>query len=253
MSDASPPAVSNFLREIVARDIAEGKHKAPVTRFPPELWFTPTLENYRQLFGRTDFLENTLNSFYVTMGSTALGLLLAVPAAYAISWHRLVWPATVTLFARMAPGTLFLLPWFLMFSNVGLSGTHFALIITHSVITVPIILWTMLPHFDALPRELTESAQIDGCRAWGALWWIVLPVVVPGLVVAASMAAGPVAVGDAGGGLGLGVGPLVAVRIPAGSPGAGGAVGVRGGRATMAGLSALAGRPVSLSGPVPCL
>ena len=71
-----------------------------------------------------------------------------------------------------------------MFSNVGLSGTHFALIITHSVITVPIILWTMLPHFDALPRELTESAQIDGCRAWGALWWIVLPVVVPGLVVA---------------------------------------------------------------------
>lgn len=160
------------------------KPSTEITRFPPELWFTPTLENYRQLFGRTDFLENTLNSFYVTMGSTALGLLLAVPAAYAISWHRLVWPATVTLFARMAPGTLFLLPWFLMFSNVGLSGTHFALIITHSVITVPIILWTMLPHFDALPRELTESAQIDGCRAWGALWWIVLPVVVPGLVVA---------------------------------------------------------------------
>jgi len=85
------------------------------------------------------FLENTLNSFYVTLGSTALGLLLAVPAAYAISWHRLVWPATLTLFARMAPGTLFLLPWFLMFSQVGLSGTHAALIITHTVITVPII------------------------------------------------------------------------------------------------------------------
>ena len=164
--------------------MASLKPSTEITRFPPELFFSPTLENYRQLFGRTDFLENTLNSFYVTLGSTALGLLLAVPAAYAISWHRLVWPATLTLFARMAPGTLFLLPWFLMFSQVGLSGTHAALIITHTVITVPIILWTLLPHFDGLPRELTESAQIDGCGAWRILFWIVLPVVMPGLIVA---------------------------------------------------------------------
>ena len=168
--------------------MASLKPSTEITRFPPELFFNPTLENYRQLFGRTDFLENTLNSFYVTLGSTALGLLLAVPAAYAISWHRLVWPATLTLFARMAPGTLFLLPWFLMFSQVGLSGTHAALIITHTVITVPIILWTLLPHFDGLPRELTESAQIDGCGAWRILFWIVLPVVMPGLVVATILA-----------------------------------------------------------------
>jgi multiple sugar transport system permease protein len=112
------------------------------------------------------------------------GALLAVPAAYAISWHRLTWPATLTLFARMAPGTLFLLPWFIMFSNVGLSGTHAALIITHAVITVPIALWTLLPHFDGLPRELTESAQIDGCGALKILVLIALPVVMPGLIVA---------------------------------------------------------------------
>jgi multiple sugar transport system permease protein len=164
--------------------LASFKSRTEITKYPPELFFTPTLENYQQLFTRTDFLENTMNSIYVAGGSTLLGLLLAVPAAYAISWHRLVWPATLTLFARMAPGTLFLLPWFIMFSNVGLSGTHFALIITHAVITLPIALWTMLPHFDGLPRELTESAQIDGCSGIKILVLIAMPVVMPGLIVA---------------------------------------------------------------------
>ena len=164
--------------------LASFKPRTEITRYPPELFFTPTLENYQQLFTRTDFLENTLNSFYVAGGSTLLGLLLAVPAAYAISWHRLAWPAPLTLFARMAPGTLFLLPWFIMFSNLGLSGTHFALIITHAVITLPIALWTLLPHFDGLPRELTESAQIDGCSGIKILVLIAMPIVMPGLIVA---------------------------------------------------------------------
>lgn len=164
--------------------LASFKSRVDITKYPPELLFTPTLENYRQLFVRTDFLENTMNSFYVAGGSTVLGLLLAVPAAFAISWHRMVWPATLTLFARMAPGTLFLLPWFLMFSGMGLSGTHLALIITHAVITLPIALWTMLPYFDGLPRELTESAQIDGCRSHQILLRIAMPVVAPGLIVA---------------------------------------------------------------------
>ena len=164
--------------------LASFKNRTEITKYPPELFFTPTLENYQHLFTRTDFLENTLNSFYVAGGSTVLGLLLALPAAYAISWHRMTWPATLTLFARMAPGTLFLLPWFIMFSNVGLSGTHAALIITHAVITLPIALWTMLPHFDGLPRELTESAQSDGCSSLKILTLIALPIVMPGLIVA---------------------------------------------------------------------
>ena len=164
--------------------VSSFKSRVDITQYPPQLLFKPTIENYQQLFVRTDFLENTLNSFYVAAGSTLLGLALAVPAAFAISWHRMTWPATLTLFARMAPGTLFLLPWFIMFSNIGLSGTHAALIITHAVITLPIALWTMLPHFDGLPRELTESAQIDGCRSHQILLRIALPVVMPGLIVA---------------------------------------------------------------------
>ena len=156
------------------------KNRVDVTRIPPPLFFEPTLDNYRELFIRSDFLQNTLNSFIVAGGSTLLGLVLAIPAAFAISWHRFTWPATVTLFARLAPGTLFLLPWFLMFSELRLTGTHLVLIVTHAVITMPVALWTLLPYFDGFPRELVESAQMDGCRSWDILGRIVLPVIAAG-------------------------------------------------------------------------
>ncbi|MDP9899287.1 carbohydrate ABC transporter permease [Variovorax ginsengisoli] len=161
------------------------KHSVDVMRLPPVLLSSPTLDNYRELFGRTDFLHNTWNSLVVAIGSTLLGLVLAVPAAFAISWHRLTWPATLTLFARMAPGTLFLLPWFVLFSKLELVGSYTALILAHSAITVPVALWTLLPYFDGLPRALIESAQMDGLRPHGILLRIALPLVVPGVVVAA--------------------------------------------------------------------
>jgi multiple sugar transport system permease protein len=160
------------------------KGPADITRLPPTLMFEPTLANYRGLFQSSDFLLYTWNSIIVSVGSTALGLLLAIPAAFAISWHRMTWPATITLFARMAPGTLFLLPWFVLFTQLGLIGTHFLLIITHAVITVPVALWTLLPHFDSMPRELVESAQIDGCKPVSILLRVALPVVMPGIIVA---------------------------------------------------------------------
>ena len=81
------------------------KPSAEVTAYPPTLMFSPTLENYRTLFGTTPFLHYTWNSTVITVGSTAIGLLLGIPASFAVSWTRITWPATVTLLARMAPGT----------------------------------------------------------------------------------------------------------------------------------------------------
>jgi len=161
------------------------KPRNEVAALPPRLIFTPTLENFVELFRRTDFLDNTLNSLIVAGGSTLLGLVLAFPAAFAMSWHRMTWPATATLFARMAPGTLFLLPWLMMFSAIGLVGSHLALILTHAVITLPVAIWVLLPYFDALPREVIESAEIDGCRQHQTLLRVALPMVMPGVVVAA--------------------------------------------------------------------
>jgi multiple sugar transport system permease protein len=176
-----------FLFPILWMALSSLKDPLSVTAYPPTLIFEPTLDNYRELFGRTDFLHYTWNSFVVAGCSTLLGLLIATPAAFAISWHRMTWPATVSLFARMAPGTLFLLPWFIMFSNLGLSGSFTALILAHAVITMPLALWILLPYFDGMPREVVESGQIDGCRGFTILIRIIIPMIYPGLVVATIM------------------------------------------------------------------
>ncbi|HZB91059.1 MAG TPA: carbohydrate ABC transporter permease [Stellaceae bacterium] len=166
--------------------MVEASFKAPtaVTAYPPQLFFTPTLENYATLFETTPFGQYALNSLIVAGGSTALGLLLGVPAAFAISYEAITWPATLTLAARMAPGTLFLLPWYIAFTALGLVGSHTVLVLTHAVITMPLILWVMLPYFDGLPRDILEAARIDGCSPGRMFWRIALPLVRPGLVVA---------------------------------------------------------------------
>ena len=164
------------------------KPSSQVTAYPPKLFFSPTLDNYRQLFGTTPFARYTWNSAVVTVGSTLIGLALGVPAAFAVSWSRITWPATVTLLARMAPGTLFLLPWYVLFRELGMIGSYWALILTHAVITMPIAIWVLLPFFDAIPRSVLESAQVDGCSVPRILWRIALPLVMPGLVVSAILA-----------------------------------------------------------------
>jgi multiple sugar transport system permease protein len=160
------------------------KPRTEITAFPPRLLFEPTLDNFRELFGRTDFVLNTWNSLVVATGSTVLSLALALPAAFAISWHRMQWPATTLLLARMVPGNLFLLPWFLLFSALGLVGTHLVLILTHAAITLPVAVWILLPYFEGIPRELYESAQVDGAHGAQILRLVALPLVVPGIVVA---------------------------------------------------------------------
>ena len=164
------------------------KTATEVTAYPPHLLFTPTLANYAELWGRTPFLSYGVNSLIVAGGSTLLGLLLGVPMAFAVSMLRLTWPATAVLAARMAPGTLFLLPWYIMFSALGLVGRIEVLMLTHCVITMPMAVWIMLPYFDALPRELYESAVIDGATPTGIFTRVALPLVRPGVAVAAILA-----------------------------------------------------------------
>ena len=159
-----------------------------VTSYPPTLIFSPTLQNYDQLLRTTPFFSYAVNSLIVTAGSAGLGLLLGIPAAFAVSWTRISWPAILTLAARMAPGTLFLLPWYVMFRQVGLIGSYTALILSHAVITLPIVIWVLLPSFDNIPRSVFEAAQVDGCSVTRILWRIALPLVGSGIAVAAILA-----------------------------------------------------------------
>ncbi|MBK3842284.1 carbohydrate ABC transporter permease [Paraburkholderia aspalathi] len=164
------------------------KPSADVTAYPPKLFFSPTLSNYVRLFETTPFGQYAWNSVITTTGSTVIGIVLGVPAAFAVSWTRVTWPATITLLARMAPGTLFLLPWYAMFRMLGLIGSYWALILTHAVITMPIVMWVLLPFFDGIPRSVLESAQVDGCNAWVILRRIAMPFVMPGLAVSSILA-----------------------------------------------------------------
>ncbi|WP_315761893.1 MULTISPECIES: carbohydrate ABC transporter permease [unclassified Bradyrhizobium] len=159
-----------------------------VTAYPPALVFSPTLQNYVELTRTTPFLSYALNSLVVTVGSTTLGLLFGIPAAFAVSWTRITWPAILTLAARMAPGTLFLLPWYVMFRQVGMIGSYTALILSHAVITLPIVIWVLLPSFDAIPRSVFEAAQVDGCGVTRILWRIAMPLVASGIAVSAILA-----------------------------------------------------------------
>ena len=168
--------------------LASFKSSIDVTAYPPTLFFQPTLDNFRHLFETVPFFRYLGNSIIVAGGSTVLGLLLALPAAFAVSWHKLTWPASLVLFTRLAPGTLFVLPWFVMFTGLGLIGTHSVLVLTHTVLTTPLILWVLMPYFDSVPRSLFESAFIDGCRPLNCLVRIGVPLVMPGIVVAAILA-----------------------------------------------------------------
>ena len=164
------------------------KQSYEVTAYPPTILFSPTLSNYAQLSQTTPFLHYGLNSIIVTIASTAIGILLGTPAAFAVSWTRVTWPAVVALVARMAPGTLFLLPWYVMFRHFDLVGSYWSLILTHAVITMPIVLWVMLPFFDNIPHSVFEAAQIDGCGPIKIFRRVALPLVSTGLAVSSILA-----------------------------------------------------------------
>ena len=124
------------------------KGSVDVTAYPPKLFFTPTLDNFRTLFSTVPFFNYLANSIIVASGSTpARSGPGSCPLPSPISWHRVTWPASVTLFTRMAPGTLFVLPWFILFTDIHLIGTHAALVLAHAVITVPLMLWILIPYF----------------------------------------------------------------------------------------------------------
>lgn len=164
------------------------KQSYEVTAYPPTIFFTPTLSNYATLSQTTPFLHYGLNSIIVTVGSTLIGLFLGTPAAFAVSWTRVTWPAVIALVARMAPGTLFLLPWYVMFRHFDMIGSYWSLILTHAVITMPIVIWVLLPFFDGIPRSVFEAAQVDGCNPIRLFRRIALPLVSTGLAVSSILA-----------------------------------------------------------------
>jgi multiple sugar transport system permease protein len=157
---------------------------SPPVFIPRELQFN----NYVSVFRTNPFFLFTINSLIVALGSTGLALVLGTLAGYGIArWHHYKLGLAILL-ARLVPGLTYLLPWYILFRGVGLSGTYTALILAHTVISVPVVAWLMVGFFEESNPELEDAALVDGCGPFGAFFRVSLPLAVPGLAVSGILA-----------------------------------------------------------------
>ncbi|MEU3190170.1 carbohydrate ABC transporter permease [Streptomyces sp. NPDC006992] len=150
-----------------------------------------TLQPYRDIWRTVPLGRYFLNSLIVSASATACSVAVAVFAAYAVSRYRFrgrqIFTVTV-LSTQMFPGILFLLPLFLLFVNVGnatglaLYGSRGALILTYMTFTLPLSIWMLAGYFASIPRDLDEAALVDGCGPLGALFRVLIPAAVPGII-----------------------------------------------------------------------
>ena len=165
------------------------KNELDNTAWPPVfIPNPPTLANFIDVFEKNDFLTYTINSVIVSFSATGLALLFGVPAAYGIAKSKATKAAALILIARVTPGLSYLIPLFLLFQWLGLIGTLVPLVITHLVITVPIVVWVMIGFFEGLPGELEEAALVDGASIWQAFLYVAMPLARPGITVATILA-----------------------------------------------------------------
>jgi multiple sugar transport system permease protein len=147
--------------------------------------FTPTLANYREVFVENEFMLFVKNSLIVGAGSTAIGLAIGIPAAYAIARYQVPRLATVILAGRVAPGITFLIPWFIIFSRLGWTDTYAVLILAHLLQNLPLMVFLLISFLEDVPSELIESAKVDGAGTLRTIWSIVLPVARGGIAATA--------------------------------------------------------------------
>lgn len=124
-----------------------------------------TLDNYAKIFSDSTWYMGYVNSIlYVTM-NMVISLLVALPAAYAFSRYKFIGDKHMffwLLSNRMAPPAVFLLPFFQLYSSVGLFDTHIAVALAHCIFTVPLAVWILEGFMSGVPREIDETAYIDG-------------------------------------------------------------------------------------------
>jgi multiple sugar transport system permease protein len=163
------------------------KTNAEIFRFPPRVFFEATWANYAALW-TSEFRNSFANSLIVGVVSTALSLLIGVPAAYALSRWTTRAGGTITLWilaSRMAPPIAFTIPYFLVYRHLELLDTLTGLVIIYLTFNLSLVIWMMRPFYDQLPRSLEEAAWIDGATMWQGFYRIILPLSGPGLAATA--------------------------------------------------------------------
>src|SRR5262244_3539396 len=151
----------------------------------------PTLEHYSKLLWDTAFLTWTKNSLMVTILSTAISILIGTAAAYALARLKFFGVGgigTGIFVTYLVPTSLLFLPLAQVVNWLGLGDSKWALVVTYPTFLVPFCTWLLIGYFRTVPKEVEECALVDGATRIQALWHIILPIAVPGLVCAALFA-----------------------------------------------------------------
>lgn len=175
--------------------IAAAAFKRQIVLITGQIRFTPTLANFASVLNPTssDYLLNFANSLLVGLSSTALVLVVATLAAHSLRHMR--WPRWVghgllgwSALFQMLPPITFAGAWYEMFRFVGLGNSYLGLILAHTTLNLPMVLWMMLVFVRDVPGEVLEAARIDGASSRQILARIVVPLVKPGLAAAGILA-----------------------------------------------------------------
>jgi sorbitol/mannitol transport system permease protein len=158
----------------------------------PKLFFSPTLDEYRAVTKSTQgilsFGEAFANSIVVVLASTLIVMVLAIPAAYALAIRPVFkWRDVLFFFisTKFLPVVASILPVWILARNLNLLNTRLVLVILYTAINLPLAVWMLRSFFAEVPRELIESAEIDGASLRGQLTSIILPMASPGIAATA--------------------------------------------------------------------
>lgn len=145
----------------------------------------PTLDQVKYLFEQTDFTTWVRNTLEVGLAVVAITVVICVPAAYALARHNFPGSGTLGIgifLTYLVPPTLLFLPLSQLVAGLGLNDTKWSLALVYPTFTIPFCTWLLMGFFKNVPREITEAARVDGCSRLGAMFRIVLPVSVPGIL-----------------------------------------------------------------------
>lgn len=163
------------------------KSERDVLAYPPKVFFTPTLDNYREvIFGGASILPNLWSSMVVSGWATVLTMLFAVPAAYAIA--RLRYPGKrasgfYVLATQMLPPVGLIIPFYLVLQKIGGLDSYSGLTAIYLTFSLPFAVWLMVSYFEDIPFEMEEAALLDRAGRLRTLWYVILPQVRGGIAV----------------------------------------------------------------------
>ena len=164
----------------------------------PPVWdFTPTLQSYRDVLGGNTYTSQAFgtlmaHSLIGTVASTLLGLIVGVPAAYALARFRFrgkKGTANWILSTIMFPPAVSVVPIFILASKLNLTDTFPVLIVPYAAFGLPMVIWMLRSFIKQIPHEIEEAAMVDGASQGAVLWHIVFPLLMPGIVAASLLSA----------------------------------------------------------------